>query len=277
MPISYLTAAALSLLVWQVPAVQVAAATCKGLLIALELLSIIFGAILLLATLEQSGGLATIRQTFHRITPDRRVQAIIVAWLFGSFIEGVAGFGTPAALAVPLLVGLGFPPMSAVTAGMIIQSTPVSFGAAGTPILLGVHTGLSGDPGVEQFARQSGFEGGGGELLWGSFLAGVGLKVAVLHALCGVLIPLFVVVTMTRFFGRNRSIREGVEVWPFAVFAALAMIVPYTLAAWLLGPAFPTLVGALVGLSIVVRAARRGYLLKATSPAWDFAPRKDWL
>jgi lactate permease len=54
------------------------------------------------------------------------------------------------------------------------------------------------------------------------------------------------------------------------------MIVPYTLAAWLLGPAFPTLVGALVGLSIVVTAARRGYLLKATSPAWDFAPRKDW-
>ena len=69
---------------------------------------------------------------------------IIIAWLFGSFIEGVAGFGTPAAVAVPLLVGLGFPGMAAVTAGMIIQSTPVSFGAAGTPILVGVSTGLVG-------------------------------------------------------------------------------------------------------------------------------------
>ncbi len=70
------------------------------------------------------------------------MQVIIIAWLFGSFIEGSAGFGTPAAVAVPLMVGLGFPAMAAVVAGMIIQSTPVSFGALGTPILVGVSTGI---------------------------------------------------------------------------------------------------------------------------------------
>ena len=95
-------------------------------------------------TLQQSGALRTIRRGFTDITPDRRIQVIIIAWLFGSFIEGSAGFGTPAAVAVPLLVGLGFPALAAVVAGMLIQSTPVSFGAAGTPILVGVSTGLSG-------------------------------------------------------------------------------------------------------------------------------------
>ena len=145
MPLSYLVAAALAFLVWQVPGLQIAAATINGLVIAFTLLYIIFGAILLLNTLQEGGALKTIRQGFTDITPDRRVQVIIIAWLFGSFIEGSAGFGTPAAVAVPLLVGLGFPGMAAVVAGMIIQSTPVSFGAGGTPILVGVNTGLSAD------------------------------------------------------------------------------------------------------------------------------------
>ena len=142
MPLSYIVAAGLALLVWQVPAVQVVAASINGLIVAFTLLYIIFGAILLLNTLQESGAIRTIRQGFTDITPDRRVQVIIIAWLFGSFIEGSAGFGTPAAVAVPLLVGLGFPGMAAVMSGMIIQSTPVSFGALGTPILVGVNTGL---------------------------------------------------------------------------------------------------------------------------------------
>ncbi len=133
MPIAYLTASGLALLVWGVPAVKVLAASVNGLIVAGTLIYIIFGAILLLNTLQQSGAIQSIRQGFSDITPDRRIQVVIIAWLFGSFIEGSAGFGTPAAVAVPLMVGLGFPAMAAVVAGMIIQSTPVSFGAMGTP------------------------------------------------------------------------------------------------------------------------------------------------
>ena len=234
MPISYVVAAALSLLVWQVSALQVAAASLRGLIIAVELLYIVFGAILLLNTLEESGALSTIRRSFRDITPDRRVQVIIIAWLFGSFIEGSAGFGTPAAVAVPLLVGLGFPAMAAVVAGMIIQSTPVSFGAAGTPILVGVNAGLSGDESVQAFAIQAGFQHD-----WAGFLAMIGLKVALLHAVAGTLVPLLVVSIMTRYFGKNRSYREGLQVWRFALFAALAMTVPYLIVARFLGPEFP--------------------------------------
>ena len=143
-PLSYIMAAGLVLFVWQVPGVRVAAASVKGLKIAFQMLYIIFGAILLLNTLRYSGALAVIRSGFTSISPDRRVQVILIAWLFGAFIEGVAGFGTPTVVTVPLIVGFDFPAMAAVVSGIIIQSTPVSFGAVGTPSLVGVNKGLSG-------------------------------------------------------------------------------------------------------------------------------------
>ncbi len=270
MPLSYIVAAALALAVWQVDFTQVLAASINGLIVAFTLLYIIFGAILLLNTLQESGAIKTIRQGFTDITPDRRVQVIIIAWLFGAFIEGSAGFGTPAAVAVPLLVGLGFPGLAAVTAGMIIQSTPVSFGALGTPILVGVHTGLSADPALAEYAAQRGFAE------WSDFLALIGLKVATLHAIAGTLIPLILVSFMTRFFGKNKTLSEGLRVWPFAIFAALAMTIPYLTAAFLLGPEFPTLVGSMVGLVIVVSAARAGFLMPKAEEAWEFDDSRNW-
>ena len=270
MPLSYAVAIVLALAVWRVPALQVVAASINGLIVALTLLYIIFGAILLLNTLQESGAIKTIRQGFTDITPDRRVQVIIVAWLFGSFIEGSAGFGTPAAVAVPLLVGLGFPGMAAVMAGMIIQSTPVSFGALGTPILVGVNTGLSADPAIAEYAAGLGYSE------WASFLAFIGFRVAVLHAIAGTLIPLILVSFMTGVFGRKKSFAEGLQVWPFAIFAAFAMTIPYVTAAYLLGPEFPSLIGSLIGLAIVVTAARSGFLLPRPDQVWEFDDRANW-
>ena len=270
MPISFGVCLALALFVWRVAPLQVLAASTKGLVIAAELLYIVFGAILLLNTLKYSGGLATIRNSFRNISSDRRVQVIIVAWLFGTFIEGSAGFGTPAAVAVPLLVGLGFPPLAAVISGMIIQSTPVSFGAVGTPILFGVSTGLAGEGSIAEFAASNGFESDRALLML------VGSRVALLHAIAGTLIPLAVVCTMTRFFGERRSFREGIEIWPFAIFSALAMTIPYTAVALLLGPEFPSLLGGLVGLGIVTTAARSGFLTPPKDQTWDFGDKATW-
>lgn len=268
MPISYGVAVALALGVWQVSATQVTAATINGLFTAASLVYIIFGAILLLNVLQESGALKAIRQGFTDITPDRRIQVIIIAWLFGSFIEGSAGFGTPAAVAVPLMVGLGFPGMAAVVAGMVIQSTPVSFGAVGTPIIVGVGTGLNDDV-VRAYATSLGYD-------WPQFLAVIGARVAIIHAVAGTLIPLFVVSLMTRYFGPNRSFAEGLRVWRFALFAAFAMTVPYVLMANLLGPEFPSMFGGLIGLAIVVPAAKRGVLMPRDSEPWGFGPESRW-
>lgn len=142
MPLAWAYTVLLALMVWQVPATVAAASTIQGLVIAATLLYIVFGAILMLNTLTESGAVGVMRSAFCRITADRRIQAIIVAWMFGAFIEGASGFGTPAAVAAPLLVVLGFPAAAAVLCALIIQSTPVSFGVVGTPILLGVGSGL---------------------------------------------------------------------------------------------------------------------------------------
>ena len=276
MPLSYLAVLLLAGLVWKVPALQIAAASVKGLVVAASLLYIIFGAILLLNTLRESRALGVIRAGFTSISPDRRVQVIIVAWLFGSFIEGSAGFGTPAAVAVPLLVGLGFPPMAAVVAGMLIQCTPVSFGALGTPILVGVGNGLGSDPGVAAYALTHGLVDDAGNASTSGVLHLIAARVALLHGFTGVLIPLLVVATMTRFFGKKRSFAEGLRAWRFALFAALAMIIPYYLVACFLGPEFPSLMGGLVGLSIVVTAARFGWFLPADG-IWEFPKESEWL
>jgi lactate permease len=273
MPLSYVTAAILSIAVWKVSWGQMLSASVFGLLVALTLLYIVFGAILLLNTLKESGGLAVIRQGFSNISPDRRIQVVIIAWLFGSFIEGSAGFGTPAAVAVPLLVGLGFPPMAAVVSGMIIQSTPVSFGALGTPILVGVKNGLS-DPSVLEFAKAQGMQIVGDEIPR-ALLMSIATKVAILHAIAGVFIPLFVVCIMTRFFGPNRSLVDGLRVWKFAIFASVSMTVPYVLVAFFLGPEFPSLIGGLVGLGIVVSTTKAGWFLPKDA-TWDFAPKEQW-
>ena len=270
MPIAYVVAAALALFVWQLPIPKILAASVNGLIIAGTLIYIIFGAILLLNTLQQSGALNTIRQGFSDITPDRRIQVIIIAWLFGTFIEGSAGFGTPAAVAVPLMVGLGFPAMAAVVAGMIIQSTPVSFGAMGTPILVGVNTGLSADPGMSAYAMELGFSE------WEDFLGFIGTKIAIIHATAGTFIPLLVTSVMTRFFGANRSFADGFKVWKFAIFAALSMTIPYLIVATFLGPEFPSMFGGMIGLAIVVTAAKNGFLMPDETEKWDFDAKENW-
>jgi len=270
MPLSYAVAVLLAAVIWRVPTIAVVAASLKGLIVATELLYIVFGAILLLATVTRSGAITTIRRCFRDISPDRRVQVIIVAWLFGSFIEGSAGFGTPAAVAVPLLVGLGFPALAAVIAGLIIQSTPVSFGAVGTPILVGVSTGLSGEGTIGEFAESWGFASSV------EMLGMIGVRVAILHAIIGTLIPLMVVAVMTRYFGGNRSAKEGLLIWPFAIFASLAMTVPYVAVAYGLGPEFPSLLGGLIGLSIVVPAAKAGFLMPKDDQLWDFEASEKW-
>lgn len=266
MPLVLVVAVAIALFVWQMSPLRVVASVIQGLILTLAILWIIFGAILLLNTLKHSGAITAIRGGFSSISPDRRVQAIIVAWLFGCFIEGASGFGTPAAVAAPLLVALGFPALGAVMIGMMIQSTPVSFGAVGTPLVVGVTGGL------DKAAITASLEAQGSS--WEVFYRLITSEVAITHAVVGVMMPLFMCVMLTRFFGRNRSWREGLAMAPFAMFAGLAFVLPYAAAGVFLGPEFPSLIGALVGMAVVLPAARAGFLLPRTQ--WDFAPASEW-
>ncbi|WP_277809922.1 L-lactate permease [Chromohalobacter canadensis] len=266
MPVVFLVTALIALLAWDMTFTRVLASTFQGLILTVALLWIIFGAIMLLNTLKHSGGITAIRNGFSSISPDRRVQALIVAWLFGCFIEGASGFGTPAAVAAPLMVALGFPALGAVTVGMMIQSTPVSFGAVGTPIVVGVTGGLNRNVITEQLTANGSS--------WESFFRLIASEVAITHAIVGVLMPLIMVIVMVRFFGANRSWKEGLSITPFALFTGVAFVVPYALVGVVLGPEFPSMIGALVGLAIVVPAAKKGFLLPKDT--WDFPDSTTW-
>lgn len=267
MPVGYVAVVLVAALVWRMDFTGILAASLEGLITAGTLLYIVFGALLLLATLTVGGAMATIRSGFNTISADRRVQAIIIGWLFGSFIEGASGFGTPAAVVAPLLLAMGFPAMAAVMVGLIIQSTPVSFGAVGTPILVGVSEGLGGDPAVEGRIAELG-------LTYPEFISSIGFQVASIHALVGLLIPLVLVCLLTRFFGPERRFRDGLAVAPFALYASVAMTIPSVIVARFLGPEFPSLIGGLVGLTLVMFTSSRGFLMPRET--FDFAPRSDW-
>ncbi len=266
MPVALVVTAALALTVWEVSFNVVLASMGQGVTIAIAILWIVFGALLMLNALTNSGAISTIRRGFMDITPDRRIQAMIVAWCFGAFIEGAAGFGTPAAVAAPLLMALGFPAMGAVTVALIIQSTPVSFGAVGTPILLGVKTGLDNPIVVDALATKG--------IPFAEYVNAIGWNVALIHGIIGIGIPLFLSIILTRFFGKEKSIAKGLEVLPFAIFAGLALTVPYVAVAYFLGPEFPSLIGGLVGLAIVVFAAKHKFL--TPKEPWNFAPEEEW-
>ena len=266
MPIVYVVAVVIALFAWGVSTTRIVASTIQGLFITFDILLIIFGAILLLNTLKHSGAVSAIRRGFTNISSDPRVQVVIIAWLFGSFIEGASGFGTPAAIAAPLLVALGFPAMAAVMIGMMIQSTPVTFGAVGTPILVGVTGGLESPALNDQLAAIG--------MTFVQYRQMITAASAILHGIVGTLIPLLMVMMMTRFFGKNRSWTEGLSILPFAIFGGLAFTIPYALTGVFLGPEFPSLLGALVGLAIVTSAASRGFLVPKDT--WDFPPPSEW-
>lgn len=269
MPLAWALCALLGALIWKMPPAFIAAATLAGFGSAVNVLIIVFGAILILYTLQAGGAMETISAGFLHISRDRRVQTIIIAFMFGAFLEGAAGFGTPAAIAAPLLLGLGFPALAAVCVCLIFNSVPVTFGAVGTPMWFGlknlqppVQQSLAAPAGPMGF---SSFDG---------FLRQVGQWAAIIHSLVAFGLLLFVVCFLTRFFGRNRSWREGLGAWRFALFAAIAYTLPYLLTAFLFGVEFPSLLGGLVGLALVIAAAKRGLFLPAST--WDFPPRSTW-
>ncbi|MFC0471207.1 L-lactate permease [Halalkalibacter kiskunsagensis] len=269
MPISLFVTAIIAYYFWNVPVVQLAAASVEGILIGLSILYIVFGAIFLLNTLQASGAIDTIRNSFLGLSNDRRVQVILIAWLFGAFIEGAAGFGTPAAIAAPLLVALGFPPLAAVVLALIADSSPVSFGAVGTPVIVGVQQGLQ--EGAELAPVAARFLA---DVTMTDFLRHLASQVMQIDVIVGTFMPLILILILTRFFGENRSWKEGLVMWRFAIFAGVSFTVPALIVATFIGPEFPAIIGGLSGLLCVLFALKRRWFLPEET--WDFGKEETW-
>ncbi|MCP4540960.1 MAG: L-lactate permease [Chloroflexi bacterium] len=127
---------------WQMLAI----AQVKGLLLTLFVLYITWAALLLYRVADEAGALTAIGVGLPRLTPDRGLQALLLGWIFGAFLQGVSGFGVPVAIVAPLLVGLGFPPVAAVVIASVGHSWAVTFGSLGSSFYaLIAATGYSGE------------------------------------------------------------------------------------------------------------------------------------
>lgn len=191
-------------------------------------ITVIFGAILFNRFSEVSGVTNTWRKWLGNINPNPVAQAMIIGWAFAFMIEGASGFGTPAAIAAPILVGLGFPAIRVSILALVMNSVPVSFGAVGTPTWFGF----------------------GSLKLAESQILEVGAITASIHALASLIIPLMAL----RFVVSGKEIRQNIV---FIYISILGCVIPYLLLAQV-NYEFPSLVGGAIGLFISVFAANMG-------------------
>lgn len=191
-------------------------------------ITVIFGAILFNRFSEVSGVTNTLRKWLGAINPNPVAQIMIIGWAFAFMIEGASGFGTPAAIAAPILVGLGFHPLKVAMVALVMNSVPVSFGAVGTPTWFGF--------GPLQLPEAQVLE--------------VGSMTALIHSVAAFVIP----VMALRLIVSWSDIRKNL---PFIYISIFACVIPYFLLAQV-NYEFPSLVGGAIGLLISIFVANKG-------------------
>lgn len=212
---------------------------------AIGILWIILPALSLYELQRRSGAIDAIRTGLTSLSADKTLLAVVIAWFFALFMEGAAGFGTPIALAAPLLVGLGFTPVVAVALPLIGHVAGTSFGAIGTPIFAQYDvSGISADK--------------------------IALPTALLHAGLAPFLVLSIV-----FIARAGRFQAKHAAW--AVCAAGCFLLPYLGLAAFAGPELPTVGGALAGGLVFAFAlrwmhAQQAGVLDAKSLAWAAMP-----
>ena len=260
LPLAWILACVIAFAVWKMNVHDMAAYTITGFLSAFETLVIIFGAILIMNTLKRSGAMSAINGMFKGVTKDARILAIIIGWVFGAFIEGAAGFGTPAALAAPLLISVGFPPLAAAIVALICNSTPVCYGAVGTPTNTAFATvkdavaAGGADPDTWKMALTK----------WSAISMAVGAFFIVFVAVC----------VLVKLFGKNKSFKDALPCIPFIIFTVAVFDIIYLLIATFIGPELVSLVAAVVTLFVSIGAAKAGFL--QPKETWTFTPEETW-
>ena len=205
------------------------ATAASGLVSTLTPITVIFGAIMFNRMMETTGCIDVIRKWLATISPNPIAQLMIIGWSFAFMIEGASGFGTPAAIAAPILMSLGFNPLKVAIFALVMNSVPVSFGAVGTPTWFGF-----APLGLDQKSIME-----------------IGMQTGVMHFFAGFIIP----VIGLSFIVPWAEIRKNLGFIGIAVFSCT---LPYVALA-MVNEEFPSLVAGAIGLMVSVFAANRGW------------------
>jgi len=211
----------ISVLVYKMPVTAALSAAALGMVTGLFPIGwIILTAVFLFNLTVASGQFEVIKSSISALSPDRRIQALLIAFCFSAFMEGVAGQGAPVAVAAAMLIGLGFPALPAAVICLVANTPPVPFGPVGVPTLM--MSTMTGYP-AATMARAIGLD----------------------MALMALIIPFFMVVVMVGF-------KRAKEVLPAALVAGVSYAVASVLVSTYLGPELPAITASIVSLVALV-------------------------
>ena len=203
-------------------------AQVKALLLTMDVLLIIWAAFTLYRVADEAGAIRVIGDALPRLTADRGMQALLIGWAFASFLQGVGGFGVPTAVTAPILVGLGFPPVTAVVVPSLGHAWSVTFGSLGSSFqALMASSGLSGEVLAPASAVLLGLAGFGSGFTAAHAAQGWG---AVRRLMLAILI-LGAAMGIAQFWAATQGL------WNLAGFVGglAGLIVGYAMARWLTG------------------------------------------
>jgi lactate permease len=223
--IGLISALLVAVLVYRMPTGMAAAAALYGMAYGfLPIGWIILNLMFLFRLTEEKGLFQTLQQSLTSVTRDRRLQLILVAFCFGAFLEGAAGFGTPVAVSTSILTGLGFPALSAAGLSLIANTAPVPYAGLGTPLVaLQTVTGLD--------------------------LRALTANVAIQMTLFDLLIPFWLAAAFC-------GLAAALEIWPALLVAGLTFGLAQLLVALFHGPWLVNIISSLVSLAALIAFLR---------------------
>jgi len=227
-PLAVASAIAIAIFVWGMPVKLAALSTLQGAAFGLfPVFYIVITTIFLYNITVKGGQFEIIRASLAGVTADRRLQALLIAFCFGAFIEGAAGFGTPVAIAGATLVGLGFRPIYAASVCLIANTAPVAFGAIGIPVVALAGVMGYGDDGMMKLSTM------------------VGRQLPFIS----VVIPFYVILIMVGW-------KKTVEILPAIITCGVSFAVCQWASATYLGPYLPDIISSLVAMVALVLLLR---------------------
>jgi len=278
--IAILIAIVIAIFIYKMPVKLALLSTAYGAMYGLfPICWIVITAVFLFNITVKSGQFEIIKHFMASITSDRRLQALLIAFSFGAFLEGTAGFGAPVAITAAMLVGLGFNPLYAAGICLIANTAPVAFGAIGIPITVASHVSSIPEMAISQM---------------------VGRTLPILS----VLLPFYLIVLMC-------GVRKAKEVWPAILVSGFSFAFLQWVSSNFLGPSLPDVIagiGSIISLMLLLKFWKpkkvwrfpnepaptlivenkysNGQILKAWAPfilltimiiAWGLAPIKNLL
>ncbi|MGW8160064.1 MAG: L-lactate permease [Desulfoprunum sp.] len=234
-----LLAATVAVVVYGMPAKLAFLATMNGAVFGIfPVCWIIVTALFIYNLSVKTGQFEIIKNSLASITDDRRMQALLIAFSFGAFLEGAAGFGTPVAITAAMLAGLGFNPLYAAGVCLVANTAPVAFGAIGIPIVVAGQVSGLPDMAISQM---------------------VGRTLPFLS----LLIPLYLTILISGW-------KKGLEVWPACLVCGASFALVQYLSSNFLGPLLPDILASIASIVCVVTFLRYWH----PKQSWQFPEEK---